>query len=142
MSSPFLLSLIRSLSGSVMSSANSSTWSLGRYLPLYQYLPPLCSLPPFLPIFLLQVSQISLYLGRCSLWIEKKTKSSTHLNNGPMPAVQRMSSRASPNILNNPPDDFFPKHTQVLIANGLLCSSPWSLITTPGHWSQARGMIL
>ena len=43
---------------------------------------------------------------------------------------------------NNLWDNFFPKQTQVLSANGLHCSSPWSLITTPGHWSGARGTIL
>ena len=109
---------------------------------MYQCLPPLCSFLPFSSILLLQIFCILLYLGRCSFQIEKKMKSTTHLSNGPMPAALRMSSKVLLNMLNNLLDNFFPKQTQVLSANSLLCSSPWSLITTPGHWSGARGTIL
>src|ERR1700743_391673 len=72
----------------------------------------------------------------------KKIKLSTHLRDGPTPAACKISNSMSPNNPNRPPDDFFPKQTQVLRANGLSCSSPWSLTMTPGHCSGVNWRIL
>ena len=71
----------------------------------------------------------------------KKMKSSTYLSAGPIVAAQRMSKRASPKRLNNPPDDFLPKQVHIFSANSLGSWLSWSLTTTPGHWFLASGII-
>ena len=124
----------RSCSGMVMSSANSSIWSLGSVSPLYQNLPPFCNIPPFLSILILHFSRSLLYSSRkvCSIW--KNTKSSTHLSVGPIPEARNMSRSASPNKPKSPPEDFFPKLVHVFSANGFddeMSSS--SRTTMPGH---------
>ena len=60
-----------------------------------------------------------------------------------MPDAQKMSSSASPNNPNSPPDDFFPKLVHVFSANTLpsMGSSSFSRTTMPGHWSLAKGII-
>ena len=69
--------------------------------------------------------------------MQKKTKSSTHLDTGPMPSDLNKSAAASARLPNTPAEDEHPNARHLSIANS--DSDRWTMV--PGHCAGLIGIV-
>ena len=132
--------------GSLSRSALAGCWQLsscssnvlsGHEAPLNQRHPPSLWVPPFRDMVSCCSCRSWLYCGIRDLGMWKKTKSSTHLDTGPMPLDLNKSAAASARLPNTPAEDEHPNARHLSIVN----SNSDRRTIVPSHCAGLIGIV-